>query len=163
MKSLSYLVSGIAGLENWKLKRMQTDNSDMLRSSATQPQQGPKLEISTSRQFASWLNEVGASIAFSTYQTGKVFLIGLKPDGSLQLFNRSINRCMGMARAGSSLYVAGLTEIIRFENAMQSGDIGSNGEDALFVPQMSWYTADLDVHDLVMSDQGLVFVNTLFG
>ena len=41
----------------------------------------PRLEITTSRQFAAWLADHRVSLAFTTYQSGKLFLIGLKPDG----------------------------------------------------------------------------------
>jgi hypothetical protein len=49
----------------------------------------PRLEISTSRQMLAWLPEHRVSLAFSTYQIGKLFLIGLKPDGGISLFERS--------------------------------------------------------------------------
>lgn len=38
----------------------------------------PSLEITTSRQFLSWLAEQRLSIALTTYQIGKLFLLGLK-------------------------------------------------------------------------------------
>ena len=36
-----------------------------------------KLEIDCSRQFPEWLAEQRVSLAFTTYQSGKLFLIGL--------------------------------------------------------------------------------------
>jgi integrase len=45
-----------------------------------------KLEITTSRQFTAWLAEMKLSLAFTTYQADKLFLIGLKPDGRLHSF-----------------------------------------------------------------------------
>ena len=48
------------------------------RESADQP---AKLELAPSRQFPNWLAEQKASLAFTTYQAGKLFLIGLQPDG----------------------------------------------------------------------------------
>jgi len=38
--------------------------------------EAPRLEITTSRQFMSWLAGSGGSRAFTTHQSGKVFLIG---------------------------------------------------------------------------------------
>src|SRR6185436_671826 len=54
----------------------------------------PQLEITTSRQMLSWLAEQKLSIAFTTYQIGKLFLLGLKASGELSVFERSFNRCM---------------------------------------------------------------------
>jgi hypothetical protein len=42
-----------------------------------------KFSLSVSRQFAEWLGSVKASLAFTTYQAGKLFLLGLNPDGRL--------------------------------------------------------------------------------
>ena len=68
----------------------------------------PPFEISTSRQFSAWLAEVGASLAFTTYQAGKLFFIGLKPDGHLWVHERSFERCMGLAAGGLGEPSAGL-------------------------------------------------------
>jgi len=38
----------------------------------------PQFELTGSRQFISWLLEQRASIAFTTYQAGRLFLIGVK-------------------------------------------------------------------------------------
>jgi hypothetical protein len=39
-----------------------------------------KIEIMASRQFTNWLADQNASLAFTTYQVGKVFLLGLRED-----------------------------------------------------------------------------------
>jgi uncharacterized protein DUF4915 len=56
----------------------------------------PAFELIASRQFNSWLAEQRVSLAFTTYQTGKLFLIGLQPDGRLSVFERTFNRCLGL-------------------------------------------------------------------
>ena len=53
-------------------------------------------ELTASRQFTAWLAEQKASLAFTTYQAGKLFLLGLQPDGQLSIFNRTFERCMGL-------------------------------------------------------------------
>ena len=59
----------------------------------------PAFELTASRQFTAWLAEQKASLAFTTYQAGKLFLLGLQPDGQLSVFNRTFERCMGSGRA----------------------------------------------------------------
>jgi hypothetical protein len=54
----------------------------------------PQLDISSSRQFLEWLAEQGISLAFTTYQTGKLFLVGLQPNDRLSIFERTFNRVM---------------------------------------------------------------------
>ena len=55
----------------------------------------PQLELVGSRQLPEWMLEQQVSFAFTTYQTGKLFLIGLQPEGRLSVFERTFNRCMG--------------------------------------------------------------------
>lgn len=62
----------------------------------TQTQQ-PAFTLTTSRGFKGWLADTGSSLAFTTYQGGKVSFLGVKPDRSLALFERSFPRCMGLA------------------------------------------------------------------
>ncbi len=123
----------------------------------------PAFEISTSRQFAAWLAEAGASLAFTTYQAGKLFFIGLKPDGRLWVHERSFERCMGLAVGDNALLMASLWQLWRFENSLAPGQKMPEGTDRLFVPQVAWVTGDLDIHDLAFDGDGRpVFVNTLF-
>ena len=43
----------------------------------------PWLNAQGSRYFLDWLAEQRISLAFTTYQTGKVFFVGRKPDHSI--------------------------------------------------------------------------------
>lgn len=122
----------------------------------------PSLNITTSRQMLSWLAEYRLSIALTTYQIGKLYLLGLTPDSRLSVFERSFNRCMGLCQTPNGLYMSSLYQIWRFENILESGQ-QQDGYDRFYVPQMAYTTGDLDIHDLAMDSSGqLVFVNTLF-
>jgi uncharacterized protein (TIGR03032 family) len=120
-------------------------------------------ELTASRQFTSWLASSGASIAITTYQSGKVILIGSnETTGRLSIFERTLDRPMGMAFDGRRLAIATLIQLTTFVDAGR-GKENADGYDAVFVPQLAHYTADIDVHDLAFgSDGGLLFVNTLF-
>lgn len=122
----------------------------------------PTLEINASRNFTHWLHEQKVSLAFSTYQAGKLFLIGLKQDGKLSVFERTFERAMGLCVQDRALYLATIYQIWRFENMLEAGQ-HYQGYDALYVPQMSSVTGDIDVHDVVVDKQDqLYFANTLF-
>jgi uncharacterized protein (TIGR03032 family) len=127
------------------------------------PAAKPELEIMGSRQFNSWLAEQKISLAFTTYQTGKLFLIGLQPDGRLSVFERTFNRCMGLHATDQTLYMTSLYQLWRFENSLEP-EQAHEGYDRLYVPQMAWTTGDLDIHDVAPGADGRpIFVNTLFG
>ena len=125
----------------------------------------PQLELAGSRQFASWLREQHLSLAFTTYQSGKLFLIGLKPDGALSVFERTFERCMGLAVGGDAqtLWMTSLYQLWRFENALPVETQAPAGFDRLYVPQCGFTTGDIDAHDIALdAQQRPIFVNTLF-
>jgi uncharacterized protein (TIGR03032 family) len=133
-------------------------------SATTSSEQQTRLEITPSRQFSSWLAEQGVSLGLTTYQAGKLFLLGIQPDGRLSIFERTFGRCMGLAvdQSAQTLWMSSLFQIWRFENALAPAQM-SKGYDRLYVPQVGYTTGDLDVHDLAIDVDGLpVFVNTLF-
>ncbi len=122
----------------------------------------PRLEIQTSRQFTAWLAEQQLSLAFTTYQGGKVFFLGLKPDGALEVFNRTFERCMGLAASSQTLWLSSLYQLWRFENLLEPGQ-HYQGYDRVYVPQVAYTTGDVDIHDVAVDASGRpVFVNTLF-
>lgn len=122
----------------------------------------PSLSVTTSRQFVGWLAELRCGIAFSTYQAGKLFLLGLQPNGRLSVFERTFERAMGLAVRDRSLYLSTLHQIWRFHDALEPGQ-NFDGYDRVYIPKESRVTGDLDVHDIVVEDSGRpVFANTLF-
>jgi uncharacterized protein (TIGR03032 family) len=122
-----------------------------------------RFEVTTSRHFVSWLTEAQASIAVTTYQSGKLLLFGVNPDArKLAIFERTLERPMGLAADGPRLAVATLPQIVTFVDAAELGRPAAPF-DALFIPQVAHFTGDLDIHDLAFDAAGrLVFVNTLF-
>ncbi len=129
-----------------------------MSSSATEP----KVDITASRLFVSWLAGQNASIAFTTYQAGKLFFVGLNAQGELAIFNRNLARVMGIAVHEQSLWVATLWQLWRFENALKPGET-HGAFDRYFVPQLAYTTGDIDVHDVGVTANGdPVFVSTLF-
>jgi uncharacterized protein (TIGR03032 family) len=142
-----------------------------------------KFSLSVSRQFTEWLGGVKASLAFTTYQAGKLFLLGLNPDGRLAVFERSLARCMGLGVSADAqtLMLATQYQLLRFDNVVPqpvvpkgkkgaaprkspSPQVGASGQhDALYAPHAAWITGDVDAHDVAIgSDARPVFVNTLF-
>lgn len=122
----------------------------------------PKFELNVSRQFPDWLAEEKVSILFTTYQAGKLFLIGTQKDRRLSIFERTFARCMGLWANKQTIYMSTLYEVWRFENALLPGQTFQD-YDAVYVPQMCHVTGDIDIHDLSQDKNGeVLFVNSLF-
>src|SRR5262245_55330326 len=120
------------------------------------------MEITVSRHFLSWLYDSNLSLAFTTYQTNRMFLIGLKPDGALSIFERHLDRPMGLFATPERLYVSTRWQLWELANALPAGE-SHRGYDRLYVPRHAHTTGDLDVHDVALDGRGrVVFANTLY-
>jgi len=131
---------------------------------AKKPDQ-PWLEVTASRHFAGWLAEQKAAIAFTTYQAGKVLLLGVNPDGRLSIFERTFSRCMGLwadDKDGRTMWLSSLYQLWKLEDSLTGGEKYHN-YDRLYIPRVGYTTGDLDVHDVAVESSGrLIFINTLF-
>lgn len=123
----------------------------------------PPYSLEASPGFAAWLHGAGVTLALTTYQIGKVFLIGAESETALSVSERTFERCLGIADDGQGGFVlAGLNAVFRFGNVVPAGQ-QFEGHDAVYVPQAAWFTGDVFAHDVAVAASGRpVFINTLF-
>ena len=126
---------------------------------------GEKFVLTSSRHFPEWLAANRCSIAFTTYQAGKIFLLGVAGQHRLSVFERTFARSMGLGVSddGRSFFLAMQDRIQRFDNVVAAGQATSDGYDAVYAPHAAWVTGDLDTHDVGFGADGRpLLVNTLF-
>lgn len=122
----------------------------------------PQFAITGSRLFCAWLADQNLSIAFTTYQAGKLFLIGAQPTGRLSVFERTFDRCMGLGMGQGRFWMSSMYQLWQFENFLDPGAT-QDGYDAVYVPIAGHTTGDIDVHDIhVRADGSPLFVATRF-
>lgn len=126
--------------------------TDTIPSEAETPKE-PTFQMTPSRTFTPWLQSIGGSIAFTTYQAGKVFFLGINPEnGRLSVFERSFPRCMGFGHhrenGNTTLWMSSLYQLWRIENFLEPGQKTEDGYDAVFVPVEGRTTGDIDIHDI---------------
>jgi uncharacterized protein (TIGR03032 family) len=127
------------------------------------PKAEPWLEVTGSPGLVDWLAEQDVSLAFTSYQTGKLFLVGRNAEDRLQVNERTFDRCMGLWASPRNLWLATRYQVWRFENLLRPGEI-YQGCDRLYVPKTGHTTGDLDVHDIAIDGSGrVVFTATKFG
>src|SRR6185369_6707746 len=93
------------------------DSPERVPSAASASQ--PWLNVLGSRHFLDWLAEQRLSLAFTTYQTGKMFCVGRKPEHALAVFERTFNYCMGLWASpdAQTLWLSSRYQLWRFEKA----------------------------------------------
>lgn len=117
--------------------------------------------LTPSSGFKSWLSQHNISLAFNTYNIGKLFMVGVDEINRLQFSDASFRRSMGMALHNGTFWMASQNQIWRFENFLGKGQ-SSNGRDAVFVPVCANTTGMVNLHDVCVSDKGVFFVSSNF-
>ena len=122
-----------------------------------------KVEKSCSRGMGAWLASHKISLAITSYQTGRVYLIGSDPNGRVSFFERIFERAMGIVGNAQRIYLGGLYQLWRFENALRRNQVIHKVFDRCYVPRNAQTIGDLDIHELGIRNNGkVVFVNTKY-
>lgn len=119
--------------------------------------------VSFSPGLAGFLAAQDVSIAFTSYQTGRLYLVGHSPSGKLALHEAVWPQAMGVAGGGERLYLGTLTELVRLENVLEPGQLANGKHDRVFVPRNLQTFGNIDFHELGVASNGTVtVVNTKF-
>ena len=128
----------------------------------SQPAAAAAVNISCTRGMADWLLRNNVSLAFTSYQSGRLYLVGVDEQRRVSFHERFLARAMGLWADPQRLVVATLFQVWRFENVLGPA-YNSPGSDRHYVPRVAHTTGDIDIHDIgVMADGRIVFVNTLY-
>lgn len=120
-------------------------------------------DIRVSADFPKLLQRLRFSFAFSSYQTGQLFLVGVQPDGAISVSQQNYFGAMGLSWSKGRLFLATQTQIWRLENLLLPGELGDHKNDAVLVPRQGWTTGYLDTHEIAIgTDDHPIFVATKF-
>jgi len=131
-------------------------------SSPTPASRSTDLGLRSSGHFPEWLAAAGISLVFTTYQTNRLFFVGLTPDGRLSGFERLFDRPMGLHATPDRLTMATRYQIRELVNVLPP-DETHEGYDRVYVPRRTHVTGALDAHDVHRAPDGeILFVNTRY-
>lgn len=120
-------------------------------------------DYSASPNLVSWLRTAGINIAFSSYQSNKLYVLGCNPKGGLQVDERVFTQPMGLAVQGNRMLVACAGEIVELTNPLQPNQRAYEDFDACFTTRRVHVTGALDAHDVGLDTSGdPVFVATKY-
>lgn len=111
------------------------------------------------------LQQLGITVAISTYQAGKVIFISATDSENLIQLPRNFKKAMGMAIGRNKMAIAVQDEVIVLTNSPELAKTyppKPNTYDGLFLPRATYYTGHVDLHDLEWSGDELLAVNTRF-
>jgi uncharacterized protein (TIGR03032 family) len=106
----------------------------------------------------------GISLAFTSYQSGILYMLGSSAEHGPQLHQSGASKPMGLAVGPQGeLVLATSSAIMQHRNALQPHERINHIFDACYVPRTLHVTGELDAHDLGIDAQSRVmFVNTRF-
>ena len=145
-------------------ERAMPENTNKPTAAAplTPPDAG-KIEIDFSHGLAAFLAANNISLGFTSYQTGRLYLIGSGPDGKLALHEAQYPQAMGIAGDHERIYLGTLTEVVRLENVLAAGQTANNVHDKVYVPRNMQTTGNIDIHELGIRKNGrMVYINTRY-
>ena len=123
----------------------------------------PPVGKSCSRGLAGWLASNHLSLAITSYQTGRLYLVGSDKLGRLSFFERLFERAMGVVGNAQRLYLGSMFQLWRFENVLRSNEVIHGQFDKCYVPRNAQTIGDLDIHELgIRKDGKVVFINTKY-
>ena len=112
---------------------------------------GEIITCRASDSFGTWLAHADGSLIVSTYQAGKVALIGWNGQ-TVSLLMRNFDKPLGVAVAGPQIALATRNELLFLANApLLAPDFleGKHGRfDGLYLPRVAYYTGDSNIHDV---------------
>ncbi|WP_346775464.1 TIGR03032 family protein [Sphingomonas sp. G-3-2-10] len=112
---------------------------------------------------AKWMLANACSLAFTSYQTGQLFLAGVAPDGRIAFSEQNYARATGLHFADRTLSVASMFQLWTLRDMLRPGHFANNAHDAVFVPRGAQTVNYLDLHELGMEASGrLVFTNSRY-
>lgn len=122
-----------------------------------------KVDKSCSRGLAGWLAGNGLSLAITSYQSGRLYLVGSDKQGRVSFFERIFERAMGIIGNAQRIYLGSLYQVWRFENILKPSELVHGQFDKCYVPRNAQTIGDLDIHELGIQKNGrVVFVNTKY-
>ncbi len=124
---------------------------------------GAATALSVSRTLGAWLRKSRCSLAFTSYQTGQLFLVGVSPIGAVSFHQQNFQRAMGLHVRPNRIYLGSLYQIWRLENVLAPAQLANEHFDRLYVPRNAQTIGDVDIHEVAVDRSGrLIFVNTKY-
>lgn len=136
---------------------------DALPPEQVSPEQA-SADYSLSNGLVARLAGLNAALAFSSYQSGLLYILGSHAERGAQLHQSVVKKPMGLAVDGSDgLLLAERNAITHYRNVLKQDERINHIFDACYVPRTTWLTGGLDAHDVAIDADGrILFVNTAF-
>ena len=112
------------------------------------------VSYSMSQGLVQWLARQNASLALSSYQSGKFYLLGRNPRGGLLVDERLFQHAMGIAVDGKRIFLASQTTLVEMASTLTGDQRANELYDACFAPRRIHVIGAVDPHDVGLDKNG---------
>ena len=127
------------------------------------PKEEAKVVYSMSGGFHEFLARSKISLALTSYQSNKLYLLGRNPKGGLMVNEQAFPRAMGLRFHKGELLLSSLGHIIKMRNILKPDQWINETFTQCFVPRQAYFMGDLDCHDVgVGKNNEILFINTRY-
>jgi uncharacterized protein (TIGR03032 family) len=122
-----------------------------------------EVTFSMSADMMSRLARLDIGIAFTSYQSGYLYMLGSSPEHGAQLHQSVVAKPMGLCAFGDELLLSAGGAVVRYADILEPHEQVNHIFDACYVPRSQHLIGDLDAHDIgIDADGRIVFVNTRY-
>ncbi len=115
-------------------------------------------DISVSEGFEDFLASQNLTIAATSYQSGRLYLLGRHPNGGLVLSEEYFRKAMGLHVKENTLHLLSEGHLLDLVSNQAPGSVGKT-----FTPSALHPIGNVNAHDIAVTNDGqMVFVNTRF-
>jgi uncharacterized protein (TIGR03032 family) len=125
----------------------------------------PPFSCSVSSNMPELLWNLKGTLAITTYQAGKLIFISSINDKEVIQLPRQYDKAMGLAVHQNKLAIATQYEVQVLANSSELAvNYGTHpgSYDGLYLPRATYYSGEIDLHDMAWGTEGLWAVNTRF-
>ena len=135
---------------------------DTVKAPPAAPAPAEQVEASVSRGLGAWLKVRNVCLLVSSYQSGRLIIIGADPGGKVVIRQERFDRAMGIAVRNDALLLATLHQLWLFRLSRRVTAKASDTEKIL-IPQASYHTGFVNCHDIAWVGAGVpIFASAMF-
>lgn len=115
-------------------------------------------DLHLKKEFRQWIAEEEISLALTTYEGGKLIIIGPGLNQGTIVTERNFERCMAMlVEDNKNIWISTHHHIWQLENGLEQGLFFEGQWDRVYLPRSSYVTGGVDVHDLMRANDGHLY------
>lgn len=115
-----------------------------------------RFDLHLKGDFLNFLSAENMSVTFTTYEGGKLILVGPGNNGPV-VAERDFERCMALMVEGEDIWISTFHNVLHLENAILPKQRWNEHWDRLYLPRTSIFTGGVDMHEIMRANDGHMY------